>query len=66
MGGECSALFQQVAGERLEIVHVRAEDEGFAGEDGFGGILPPVERKDFPMMTASAWLVRWRVRRWCL
>ena len=48
MGGECTAFFQQMAGERLEIVHVWAEDEGFAGEDGLGGILAAVGEKGFP------------------
>ena len=37
-----------MAGERLEIIHVRAENERLAGEDGLGGILAAGGEKGFP------------------
>ena len=34
-----TALFQKQVHERLEVLHVRAEEDGLPGHDGFGGVL---------------------------
>ena len=34
--------------ERLEVIHVWAEDDWLVGEDGFGGILATGREEGFP------------------
>ncbi|MCU0752885.1 MAG: hypothetical protein MUC40_07675 [Akkermansiaceae bacterium] len=56
MRGDAAISGNETLRERLEVLHVRPENDRLARQDGLGGVgfCPPLAWKLLPMITASA------------